>query len=61
MTATQTQSKIRYAVIGLGWFAQEAILPAFEGAENSELVALVSDDPTKLEKLSQKYPTVKRI
>lgn len=60
MTATQTQSKIRYAVIGLGWFAQEAILPAFEGAENSELVALVSDDPTKLEELSQKYPTVKR-
>lgn len=49
------EGKIRYAVVGLGWFAQEAALPAFAQSENSELVALVSDDPTKLEKLSQKY------
>lgn len=47
--------KIRYAIIGLGWFAQEAAMPAFAQTENSELVALVSDDPRKLEELSQKY------
>lgn len=47
--------KIRYAVVGLGWFAQEAAMPAFAQAENSELVALVSDDPVKLKELSQKY------
>ncbi|MGF1570783.1 MAG: Gfo/Idh/MocA family protein [Nodosilinea sp.] len=46
---------IRYAVVGLGWFAQSAALPAFANAENSELTALVSDDPAKLGKLAQKY------
>lgn len=47
--------KIRYAVVGLGWFAQAAALPAFDEADNSELVALVSDDPKKREELSQEY------
>lgn len=55
MTATNDKRKIRYAVVGLGWFAQEAALPSFTHAENSELVALVSDDPTKAEELSKKY------
>jgi predicted dehydrogenase len=49
------KNKIRYAVIGLGWFAQEAALPAFAQADNSELVALVSDDPTKREEVSKQY------
>ncbi len=47
--------RIRYAVVGLGWIAQETVLPAFEEAENSQLTALVSDDPTKREELGKKY------
>jgi predicted dehydrogenase len=48
--------KVRYAVVGLGYIAQAAILPAFAGASrNSELVALVSDDPVKLRKLGRRY------
>ena len=48
--------KIRYAVVGLGYFAQTSILPAFAHAKkNSELAALISDDPTKLKKLGAKY------
>ncbi|PSN11477.1 gfo/Idh/MocA family oxidoreductase [filamentous cyanobacterium CCT1] len=47
--------KIRYAIVGLGWFAQVAAMPSFPSAENSEIVALVSDDPTKQKELSQKY------
>ena len=47
--------KIRYAVIGLGWIAQESILPAFKHAENSQLAALVSDDKEKLRALGDKY------
>ncbi|MCD8486673.1 MAG: Gfo/Idh/MocA family oxidoreductase [Desertifilum sp.] len=54
-SSTNGDRKIRYAVVGLGWFAQEAAMPAFAEAENSELVALVSDDSTKLKELSQKY------
>ncbi|MBG1268493.1 Gfo/Idh/MocA family protein [Nostoc sp. WHI] len=55
MAATNEKRKIRYAVVGLGWFAQEAALPAFAPTENSEVVALVSDDPTKREELSKQY------
>ena len=49
-------TKVRYAVVGLGWIAQSAVLPGFANARaNSELVALVSDDPVKLKRLGRKY------
>lgn len=47
--------RVRYAVVGLGNFAQTAVLPAFKRARNSELVALVSGDSTKLELLKKRY------
>ena len=47
--------KIGYAVAGLGHIAQTAVLPAFAHAKNSRLVALLSDDEEKREKLSRKY------
>lgn len=46
---------IRFAVIGLGHFAQTAILPAFASAKNCKLVALFSNDATKLDELKRKY------
>ena len=46
---------VRYALVGLGWIVQEVVLPGFKGAKNSELAALVTDDPKKAEKLSGKY------
>jgi glucose-fructose oxidoreductase len=43
-------------VVGLGHIAQVAVLPAFKHAgRNSRLVALVSDDPTKLKSLGRRY------
>src|SRR5947209_16012991 len=48
--------KIRYAVVGLGYITQVAVLPAFAHARgNSELAALVSGDPKKLKALGRKY------
>lgn len=48
--------KVRYAVIGQGYISQIAVLPAFAHADkNSELIALISDDPAKLKKLSKTY------
>jgi glucose-fructose oxidoreductase len=48
--------RVRYAVVGLGWIAQEAVLPAFAKARgNSVLRALVSDDPAKLRTLGRRY------
>lgn len=48
--------KIRYGVVGLGYIAQVAVLPAFRHAwKNSELTALVTGDPLKAKKLSRRY------
>jgi glucose-fructose oxidoreductase len=48
--------KIRYAVVGLGYISQVAVLPAFAHAqENSELVALVSGDEVKVRRLAKRY------
>ena len=56
----RTGRKIRYAVVGLGYISQSAVLPAFVNAQsNSTVTALVSGDPTKLRALSRKY-AVKR-
>jgi predicted dehydrogenase len=53
---TATNSKIRYAVAGLGWITQESVLPGFKNAtKNSELVALITDDSEKARKLSKEY------
>jgi glucose-fructose oxidoreductase len=55
------KEKIRYAVVGLGYIAQTAVLPAFRNArKNSRLVALVSGDKEKLKKLGEKYHIEKR-
>ncbi len=47
---------VRYALVGLGNISQAAILPGFFNAKsNSQLTALVSDDPQKLKVLAGKY------
>lgn len=51
----KTQQPVRYAVVGLGYFAQAAILPAFSRLKNARLAALCSGDPTKLKKLGRRY------
>jgi glucose-fructose oxidoreductase len=49
-------TRVRYAVVGLGHIAQVAVIPAFAHAKkNSQLTALVSDDPHKLKQLSRRY------
>lgn len=47
--------KIRYAVVGLGNITQDALLPAFKNAKNSELVALVTGDKKKSGELARRY------
>jgi glucose-fructose oxidoreductase len=47
---------VRFAVVGLGWIAQEDVLPAFTlSGRHFELAALVSGDQKKREELGQKY------
>ncbi len=55
-TSKQPRGRVRYAVVGQGYISQIAVLPAFANARrNSELTALVSDDPHKLELLGRRY------
>jgi predicted dehydrogenase len=55
-SSTGPKRKVRYAVVGLGYISQIAVLPAFAHAqENSELVALVSGDKKKLNALARRY------
>lgn len=61
MFSTKPKEKIRYAVVGLGYIAQVAVLPAFKNARrNTKLVALVSGDKEKLKRLGEKYNVDKR-
>ncbi len=65
MTATKEagdeRKRVRYAVVGLGWIAQAAMLPAFANAgDNAELVALVSDDADKRAQLGEHYGVAHR-
>jgi len=57
----KTSHRVRYAVIGQGYFSQVAVLPAFKAALNAELVALVSDDEAKLGELGERYSVEHRL
>lgn len=47
---------VGYAVVGLGWISQAAMLPAFANARrNSRLTALVSGDEAKRTQLAERY------
>ncbi len=47
--------RVGYAVVGLGHIAEHAVLPAFRQAKKSRLVALVSSDPNKAQRLARKF------
>src|SRR5438105_10709524 len=56
MASKSNEKRIRYAVVGAGWFGQSAVLPAFANAkENSQLAAIVSGDAEKRAVLSSDY------
>lgn len=51
--------KVRYAVVGVGWISQAAMLPGVEHTGNSEVVALVTSHEQKAEKVGEKYGITK--
>lgn len=46
---------VGYAVVGLGHIAERAVLPAFRHAQKSRLIALVSSDGKKAQRLARKF------
>lgn len=49
------KKKVRYAIVGIGDIAQEAMMPGVEHTGNSELAALVSGDLDKARRVAEKY------
>ena len=47
--------KVRYAVVGAGWIAQEDFMPGVAKTGNSVMTALVTGDAKKARELSEKY------
>lgn len=56
MTREESSGAVGYAVVGLGWIAQAAVIPAFRNASrNSRLAALVSGDPEKMDEVGRRH------
>ncbi|MDX1962044.1 MAG: Gfo/Idh/MocA family oxidoreductase [Pirellulales bacterium] len=56
MKKSALPAPLRFAMVGLGHFAQAAVLPAFANTKKkAELKALVTGDPEKSAELSEKY------
>ncbi len=49
------EKMVRYAIVGLGDIAQEAMLPGVAHTGNSELVAFVTGDPEKARGVGKQY------
>ena len=52
---TPISGQVRYAVIGLGFISQDAVLPAFRNTPNSKLEVLVTRDPHKAKEVGAIY------
>ena len=53
--AAQPQRKLGYAIVGLGYYATQQIMPQFRDCEFARLTALVSGTPEKLERYGEEY------
>jgi len=51
-TKTMAEKKLGWAIVGLGKFATQQIIPAFPNCKKSKLVALVSGSPEKARKIA---------
>ena len=53
--AQSERRSLGYAVVGLGSYATDLIMPRFKDCEHARLVALVSGTPAKLERYGSQY------
>ncbi|WP_242121358.1 Gfo/Idh/MocA family protein [Sphingomonas lacusdianchii] len=51
----ESEKKVRYGIVALGDIAQEAMLPGVKHTGNSEITALVTDDPEKARRVGEQY------
>ncbi|MCW5942360.1 MAG: Gfo/Idh/MocA family oxidoreductase [Fimbriimonadaceae bacterium] len=51
----QDSRPVGWAILGIGSYAQNQILPSFAACRNAKLVGLISGTPAKLESFGEKY------
>lgn len=51
----EASKRVGFAVVGLGRIAQSAILPAFQHSQKAKLVAVVSSDEKKAQRLAKQF------
>jgi predicted dehydrogenase len=51
----EDQKKLGFAIVGLGKFAQEQMMPAFKDCKHARITALVSGSPDKAKRLAAEY------
>src|SRR5687768_8313997 len=49
-----------YAIVGLGYYATQIIMPQFENCKQSKITALVSGDPAKARRFADQYGVPER-
>lgn len=52
------EGTLRFAIVGVGWWAKEYALPALVDGENTRPTVLVTSAPEKVAGLTETYPTV---
>lgn len=58
--AAAPERKLGYAIVGLGYYALEVILPQFANCRSSRVAALVSGDPAKAKRVAAQYGVPER-
>src|SRR5690242_18673601 len=53
--AAPADRKLGYAIVGLGTYGLDVIIPQFKNCRNSRLVALVSGNAAKAKSVAQEY------
>jgi len=53
-----SETKVRYAIVGVGDIAQEDMMPGVDHTGNSQITALVTSDSQKVQELGKKYDVV---
>ncbi|WP_426059667.1 Gfo/Idh/MocA family protein [Hymenobacter sp. B1770] len=55
LTQNDDQRKIGFAIVGLGKYATEQMMPAFKESKHAKITALVSGSPGKMQQLAKEY------
>lgn len=55
LLGSESEQKVRYAIVGLGDIAQEDMMPGVKHTGNSEITALITSDATKAAELGTRY------